>query len=53
MDRMEVETALVDVVQGNVDNAALILINTNLVTQLQMDIEKQTVVADYISINDD
>lgn len=45
---MEVEMALVDVVQGNVDNAALILANTNLVTQLQMDIEKQTVVADYI-----
>ena len=53
MDRMEVETALEDIMQGNSDNADLILINTNLVTQLQMDIEKQTVVADFISINDD
>ena len=47
-DRLEVEMALVDVVQGNADNATLILANTNTVTQLQTDIEKQTVVADYI-----
>lgn len=52
MDRMAVEDALDLVEQGNIDNAALILINTNQVDQLQMDIEKQTVVADFIFIND-
>ena len=53
MDRMAVEDALDLVTQGNIDNAALILINTNQVDQLQMDIEKQTVVADFIFINDE
>ena len=52
MDRMAVEDALDLVTQGNIDNAALILINTNQVDQLQMDIEKQTVVADFIFINE-
>ena len=45
---MDVETALVDIVQGNMDNATLIATNTMNVEQLQMDVEKQTVVADYI-----
>ena len=53
MDRMDVQDALDLVTQGNIDNAALILINTNQVDQLQMDIEKQTVVADFIFINED
>lgn len=52
MDRMDVMDALDLVTQGNIDNAALILINTNQVDQLQMDIEKQTVVADFIFINE-
>lgn len=50
-DRMEVETALEGIVQGNMDNASMIETNTMNVEQLQMDVEKQTVVADYIQIN--
>ena len=45
---MDVETALEGIVQGNMDNASMIETNTMNVEQLQMDVEKQTVVADYI-----